>query len=354
MAEQNQTISYQGTNVVLDIRFYDSNASLADPDVIPTVQIYNPSNTLIITGQGNKLALGYWDFTYFIPITAPIGQWKIVWTATISSISVLNNVEYFEVRTASEQPQTQQIIISDEWLRQIKRVMAFPGVDNILLTDEEIKEFCLWPSLYEYFRKFPLKDRQEYATDGEVSFPFPDNLVFGCNDVRAVEKFGGTSTASSFYDIIRYQTLYGGNLRFSGVGSYGTRYNFNGLRQEYQRGRQVAETMSNQFNTFKYFINYQQRQVEVFTSVSCKVVIDWARYSLNFADVKHSRIQQTIMLAQSFLLNHLADAAMLLDDTQLDKRFNTENIRTRATELYDKVITEGWAKEPDLLYMRVT
>jgi hypothetical protein len=334
---QNLEIGYQGSNIFLDIKFYDGNSeSLVDPDAIPTYQIYDPNNTLIVSGQGTKLSLGYWQAVFFIPISAPLGYWKIVWSATVFTIPVANNVEIFSVKAAGDSPQTSIVTIDDQWLRQVKRVLAFPGIDNILLDDPQIKEFAVWPAVYEYFRKFPKKDRQEYAIDGELIIPYPDDHIIGVTDLRIADKFGTSSTAgggiSAFWDIVRYQSLYGGNLRFSGKsgGAYGTRYNPNGIRQQFLFQRQVAETFSNMYGTYKLSINKEQKQIEAYANTQAKVVVTWARYSTDFKDIPYSYLHNVIELAQYFLLMHLSDSQALLDDQQLDKKINHEALKTRA------------------------
>lgn len=349
---QNSTQTYQGQNVTLDISFFDPNAVLTDPDVIPSYSISNPSNTVVVTGQGTKISVGYWQAVYFVPVTAPTGQWTIVWTAAIGGVSVANNTEYFTVSDASAKPITEQIEIEDQWLQQIKKVTAYPGIANILLSDSEIKQYVVWPAMFDYFKKFPLEDRKEYPIFEELAVAFPDNFVFGCRDIRVVEKFGSSATSFSFWNIIKYRTIYGGSLKFSGMGTYGSKYNFNGLRQEYQRSRQVAESFSNQYNTFKYYVNHQDRQVEAYSSVSAKLVINWSRYSLNFSAVRPNELHNVIRLAQSYLLFHLSDSASLINDAQQDKSINVEAVKLRAQELYDMVVTNHWNLIPDTMILR--
>ena len=362
---QDLEVFYQGENTALDIKFYDiGGTNLTDPDSIPTYQIFDPAAVPIASGQGVKLSLGYWQAVWFVAPQATPGIYTIVWTASIGSIPVINNSETFEVRLAVDKPQTQSLICDDGWLRQIKKVIAFPGVENILLdqgksgrnADDELKEFALWPAMFQYFRKFPKKNRQEYTIQDELILPFPNVYTFGACEANIVEKFGSTSTASSFWDIIRFQSLYGGGTGSlsagRGLGSYGSKNNFNGLRQSYLQNRQVAQTYTNMYNTFKVYINDADRQIEAYLSVSAKFVVTWAEYSNNFDDIKHSEKLFVIKLAQSYLLFHLAESAQLLDDGQLDKKINFEAIKTRAQELYDEVVTNYWNTMPDIVYLR--
>lgn len=348
-----QLIFYQGSSISLTVNFYNTNKVLSDPDASPTFQIYDSTSTLVVSGTGSKVALGQWQASYFVGIQAPIGTWSIVWTATIGSVPILNNTEYFTVKVAGDVPET-DIIIRDEWLRQVKKVLAFPGVPKVLLSDDQIKEFCIAPALFEYFRKFPIEVRTEQEISGELTVPFPDNFTMGATYASVTQRFGGTSTASSFWDIIRYQSLYGSStsLSYSGRGNYGSRYNFNGMQQASMLQRAVADTYINMYSTFKAYVNNPLRQIDAYASSSAMLVVHWGKFSKDFADVEHTHIYDVIELAQSFLLFHLADSSSLLTDAQLDKNFNSDYIKTRAQELYDKVVTNKFSLYPGNLLIR--
>ena len=349
-------VAYQGLPVALDVFFYDPSFNLIDPDAIPGYSIKNPSNVVIQTGLGVKVSLGHWKVDFLPASDAPVGIWSIAWTATIGTRPVANSIDTFQMAPAGSRPVTQQVQISDQWIRQIKAVLAFPGVDHLLLdqatgTDDEFKEFVVFPAMQEYFRRFPLENRQEYAISAEVTLPFPDAETFGATNCGVVEKFGSVSTASSFWDIVRFQTMYGGSSgtlsTSNGLGAYGhNRMNLNGMRQSFMTQRQVAQTYTNMYNTIKASVNEKERNLTVYSSVDAKVVIAWAKYSLDFDnDVRYVKKRQVIELAQSYLLNHLADAAGLLTDENLKKKLNAEVIKARAQELYDR-ITKSWDSDP--------
>ena len=64
-----------------------------------------------------------------------------------------------------------QIIIDSNWLGQVKKVLAFPGVSNLLLSDDEIKDYCIFPSLQKYFTKFPITEELSQTIINEVLIP---------------------------------------------------------------------------------------------------------------------------------------------------------------------------------------
>ena len=346
-------VGYQGSNVRLPARFFNQSAVLTDPDAPATYIIYDPDDVQIVAGTATKLAVGLWEVVYFLPINAKTGMWKIVWSATINSVPLLNTQEYFEVKLASESPIT-NVTVDDAWMRQVKKVLAFPGIPKVLLTDDQIREFCIFPAMFEYFRKFPIEEKYAVTIEGELNVPYPDNQTMGAVYASITRKFGSTSTASSFWDIIRYQALYGSSTSLSttGRGQYGTSYNWNGAQQSAMLQRTVADTFQNQYATYKAIPNDQLRQIEAYASSSAQLVIHWAKFSNNFSSIPHTHIFDVVELSQHYLLTNLADAASMITDAQLDKNFNVDAIRTRAQELYDKVITNKWNLYNTVLLLR--
>ena len=73
------------------------------------------------------------------------------------------------------------IFIEDNYMNQIKACLAFPDVDNLLLSDEQIKDICIAPALREYFSKFPIKHeyQEPVGYNEEKTVSFPDSYVFG-------------------------------------------------------------------------------------------------------------------------------------------------------------------------------
>jgi hypothetical protein len=354
MAQSSIQTVYQGENVLSEIKFYDTSGNLTDPDILPTFSVYNSNNELLETNEAVKITLGVWKAESFIPIDAPLGFWKIIWNAVVSGQPVLNNIIIFQVELAQDKPVTQQLVVQDQWLRQIKSVLAFPGLEkNLFLTDEQIKEYAVWPAMYEYFKKWPIKERAQYPITETFNINFPDNFTFGVTDLRAVGKIDGSgTTTSSFWDIIRYNA-FSNNFNYRNPGNYGTQYNFNGLKQTGLMQKQVADTVTN-LATFKYYVNYEGRKLEVYASSPCQLAIEWAKYSLDFNSIRWQRIREVIELAQSFLLFYVADTGNIIKDSKLSKEINVDALKTRAQELRERVLDNYWYQIPDIILLRAT
>lgn len=354
MAQPAITTVYQGENVTSQQKFYNTSGNLIDPDILPTFAIYDANNAIVFTGEASKTTTGIFSATYFVEMDAILGFWKFVWTASIGGAPVLNNIEVFEVLVAQDKPVTQQLVVQDQWMRQIKSVIAFPGIEqNIFLNDEKIREFCVWPAMYEYFKKFPIKQRIQDPINQTYIKVFPDNLTFGVTDLRVVGKIDGSGTTSStFWDIVRFNA-FSNSFYYRNPGNYGSKYNFEGLKQTGMMQKHVADSISN-MATFKYYVNYEERQLEVYASTPGQVFIEWAKYSLDFNAIKWQRIQEVIQLSQSYLLFYIADSGSLIRDSNQNKELNIDAIRERAQSLRDAVLTNYWYMIPDVILLRAT
>lgn len=245
------------------------------------------------------------------------------------------------------------ITISDTYLRQIKKVVAFPEIDELLFTDDEIKEFAVFPAMQDYFIKFPIKDRKQYATAGttEALFDFIDEYTYGVVDARVTDAGMVTGTGTGFWDLAYFQQLNGGALTGSGSGAYGIKgYNPSSLIQVRDMVRAAYRSFQNTYSTLRYDVDVENRKVKIYSSVSGYINITWAKYSDNFDAVKYQRKFDVIKLAQAYMLAHFADIFDKLQDSALDMSINVEAIKTRSQELKTEV-KELWDSFPDVIVL---
>jgi len=244
------------------------------------------------------------------------------------------------------------VTIADEYLDQIKVVLAFPSVDNIILTDAQIKNFCVWPAMRRYFIKFPIKVQAEetISSNSLVTIDYPDDYTYGVTDVRVVDKNNVGGATGNFWEMAASQSR---SYSSKSTGSYGIKnYNPNSVRQYSQNYRLAMSSYENQYNTIDTRIDQVNRQVNVFSTMSGKINVEWAKYSINFADVRFEYQEDVIKLSQSYLLDHLADTTQIIE-TGSDVSINFSELRGRATELRDPII-EKWDSIPDVIVLRVT
>lgn len=76
----------QGQGVALQIQFYDSCGSKVMADEIPTVEIYDQDNNLLLTSNPddvNHLGDGLYEYVYTVPSDGDTGTWRDRWVAKI-------------------------------------------------------------------------------------------------------------------------------------------------------------------------------------------------------------------------------------------------------------------------------
>jgi hypothetical protein len=245
------------------------------------------------------------------------------------------------------------ITISDVYLRQIKKVVAFPSIQELLFTDDEIKEFAVFPAMQDYFIKFPIKQRSQYATSGstEAIFNFIDVNTYGVVDARVTDVGIVNGTGNSFLDLVYFQQLNGGALTGSGSGAYGIKgYNPSNMIQTRDMARAAYRSYQNTYSTLRYDVDVENRQVKIYSSVAGYINITWAKFSDNFEAIRYQRKFDVVKLAQAYMLAHFADTFDKLSDSALDMSINVEAIKTRSQELKTEV-KELWDLFSDVIVL---
>jgi hypothetical protein len=341
---QNMIVKAQGETATFNTYFYDySGIILTDPDSTPTYIIKDPDSTVVSSGSGERISVGYYVASYDIPNNAYISSnWKIEWTATVSAIPVPDTYEFFTVVAANSNLLFNEIIISDQWLNQIKKRLGYPSVSTIVLSDDDIKELIVKQALYEYFIRFPMIEEESHSIGmgSELIIDFPDINTFGCLDVRIVGKGYQSTYGGSFWDLVMYQSFgvtattrnqYGANVKG---------YNPNALRQSRYAVRAATETAINQ-GTFKYRINQDLRKLYVYSTITSIVNIQWAKFSNNFSDVKFQFIWDVIKLCQGYFKLHMADTFSLISDSTAEVTVDVGLLKEEGNDLI-KEIQEKW------------
>lgn len=240
------------------------------------------------------------------------------------------------------------IEITESDLNQIKKVMGHPKVTNLILTDEEIKEYAIRPALEMYFRKFPLSFSEEYGltTSAETEIDFPNETVFGVLDIRAVDRGVATTGGTSFWEIVAHQ-----NRGISLNNQYGIKgYNPGFMNQSNKTKMQEVNSLANKATT-THRIDEVNRKVYSFCSISAMLNVTWAYYSENFSDVRYVYRQDVIHLCQSYFLDEVINIAGLISDTGSEIQLNVDDLRSKSERLYDEV-REKWDEIQDVVMIR--
>lgn len=113
-SERSQAI--RGTTVALKIQYFNSVGDETDPDSIPSVEIYDSNNNLILeqTSSGvTRLDTGLYVYYYNIKEDAPEGLWQDVWTASVGGVNLKNYFTFLTLDTGDLADFTGSIKLGD-------------------------------------------------------------------------------------------------------------------------------------------------------------------------------------------------------------------------------------------------
>ena len=236
------------------------------------------------------------------------------------------------------------INITTPYLNQIKVALAYPDVNNLLLEDDQIKEFAVYPAMYAYFKKFPkLEYFEETLSTTESEYPFPDDETFGALQVRTVDKgYSGSSGGSyPFWETYFFNKSTASYKR----SNYGTSYDFGGMGRSYIAQRQLRDSYIEDLSNLRHDIDTDNRKVIVYSSIYAKILIVWAKNSNNFSDVKFEYQRDVIDLAQAYLLQHVADVTGIVSNSATELTIDTSGLKAKAEERFTR-IREKWEQIP--------
>lgn len=241
--------------------------------------------------------------------------------------------------------------ISDYWLGLIKKAIAYPSVEEVILTDAEIKSYCIYPALRDYFSKFPILTTTEYSlsSSSATEIAFPNSDTYAVIDARVVGKEMISGSGSSFWDIAYYNTMGLSHLR---GGSYGIpKYNPNFRKQAVYLQKMAISSLSNEA-TLDIRVDEVARTVTMYHNGSGKANITWAKSSENFEDVRFVYKNDVVKLAQGYVKEHIVSIAGLIH-TNLEITMDVEALRVDADKLKSEVY-ERWNAIPDPIVLRAT
>lgn len=243
------------------------------------------------------------------------------------------------------------IIIHEQYFNLIKAVIGYPDVDSLLLTDEQIKSFALFPSMQKYFNKFPIRVEQTQSINGETTIAFPDDYTFGVLDARTVDVGLIGGVGGSFWDVVAFQSYNNNYTTSKTTGAYGKKgYNPSGLIYQRDVERQTLKSRQNMYATLKTRVDYTNKQLIAYSSITGTLNITWAKYSNDFNDIQYEYKMDVIKLAQAEVMLHLANSAAMLVDSSLEVSINVDHLKQSATDIFSE-IKEKWDAIPDIILL---
>jgi hypothetical protein len=219
------------------------------------------------------------------------------------------------------------------------------------LSNEQIKEYAVWPAMQRYFRKFPIITEATQSINGEAYINFPNAYTFGVVDARIVDIGLVGGVGGSFWDVLAFQSYNNSYIASKTSGAYGKKgYNPSGLIYQRDVQRQTLKSQQNMYTTLKTRVDYSNRRLIAYSSITGTLNIAWASYSNDFSDVKYEYLDDVIKLSQAELMLHLANTSAILTDSALEVNINIDYLNSNAKEIISE-ITEKWNSIQDILLL---
>lgn len=174
--------------------------------------------------------------------------------------------------------------------------------DDLLINDKMVDDLFIAPAMQLYFTYWPIKLKREYQIAGAYDIPFPDDRVFGVTMARV-------ATAESSASFGRSPFVNEAIMRsVSAGGGYGrTPYGRDpyitagvALKERTERMSYISLRKAGASN-----IDRAGRRLWGFSSVSGSLVVDWALWSRDFADVRFEHAEDFIMVCKMYALEYV-------------------------------------------------
>lgn len=328
---------------------FDCGVSITDA-ITTLVKVTLPDDTEVIWNAVKHIINGKENYLKYVSLAGDldlIGVYIAITSFTFSTRSGKGDPTIFTVWDGTV---SGVIKIHNKYLEEIKDLTAFPIVDNILLSDNQIRDLCIRPAFRDYFTKFPIELPESQSINGtEIVIDFPDVFTYGVTDIRIVGN-PDSADGSNFFDIYKYQIMGGAGGSGSVGGAYGIKgYNPNSLLQERLSTMQANQSMKNRLTTVKYRVDPNTKKVHAYTNTSGKLNITWAKYSNDFESIGYTKINDVLKLCKANLLEHLGMSSSMIDDGS-EINVNSDILIDTAKEMREQVF-EKWNEFPDIIVL---
>ena len=226
-----------------------------------------------------------------------------------------------------------QIQLSEKDFNRIIKSVGYPVVklDDLEYTKEEILELIVEPIVETYYIWFPKKKIESKQVGvGDFEFVFPDESVFGVEDIRFTPHLNGFGrTSSPFVNAINYH-MADHNL-------YGTRYDYGAEAASFMEDS-YERTKMNNLRAIRFDIDEDDRVIRGYSNDVGEIVITWKLMSYDFNNIPIKKKNEVIELCQAELMRSVALIRGQIDDGS-GVTLTADELNSRADALEEKVWT---------------
>jgi hypothetical protein len=226
----------------------------------------------------------------------------------------------------------------------VKRILADLGApildarDDLLIDEATVKDLFITPAIQMYFTYWPLKLKEEYRINGQTDIPFPNDHVYGVSSARVSLLQQAMSYGKSPFinEVIRRQVA---SFNSYGRTPYGRDpYMTTGvlIKEQTEQLSYISLRKAGNFN-----IDLSGRRLWGFSNVAGNLVIDWAMWSKNWADIKFEHVSDVISACKIFALRFVG-GIRAQSDPNTGITADGSSFLERAKELEDEIVNQRW------------
>lgn len=239
--------------------------------------------------------------------------------------------------------------LPDDIYFRIMTVMGYPITteDDLGITREQIESLLILPAIKNvYFKWFPKKEYTTAQINTTFEIPFPDEYTWGVVDLRLnTNPYWATQkTGNPLINEINIRKSTGG---YADMWNTGNDYGFSEV--EYMQ-RAQRQSIIDTYKGFKKTIDYQNRKITGYTNVSGQLSITWAQFSEDWNDIDFRFEEDTIKIAQSYILQYFGAIRNQINTNNADE-LDGGALIDRAETLYEEVM-EAWKNYPRVAIIR--
>lgn len=280
---------------------------------------------------------------------------------------VMSIIEYHKVRllstlTIKYMNYIDNILVSDQFINEIKKVIGYPVVNeefSTIVSDDDIKSLIIGPTLETFYTYFPIKQSLEISVSGgellsEIECP---QTTLGLVRAQFVSQSstiqGNLMQTGSFYGnpfFSASQVLSQGSSAFSaGSGRFGTSFKYSFETSTYQR-KFYTESIEGSNKAYRIHYNENNNTLEVKSSIAGIFYIELALWSNDTDLIPMRRRQNVIKYAQGLLLQHFA-GILKMTEADLPSSLDADFLNEKGNTLLEEVLTY-WREASTFQVMR--
>jgi len=244
------------------------------------------------------------------------------------------------------------LIIDQDNYEYVLSVLGYPAIDHTeldsIVTETAVKNFCILPSVKEYFRWFPIEVEESVSigTGATGSVDFPDANTF------SVRHTAFTSTADSIGSSAMTSNPWINSRSLStsnSMSSIGSRFNY-GMSSISKSILSADDAMRNSNRVFRTRTDEQNRKLEYYCNESGYIEIVWAKWSEDFANIPFRHQRDVLELSQAELLMWTAGILGQINP-EFPSSFEYGDFQTRGEDLKEKIMTK-WKEYTKVVAVR--